>query len=123
VLVNVAALDMLHASHSVLTREVRRYTRPRLRAKLEAAGFEIARLSYTNCATLPITLAVRLAQRLTGAAGRQDDAELAVPSAPINAVLTALLAVEAFFLGWINLPIGSSVMCLARRPASGRAPR
>src|SRR5262249_41867806 len=66
VLVNAAALDVLRGSHSTLTHEVRRYTRTRLAARLERAGFTIDRLTYTNMATFPITLAVRMADRMTG---------------------------------------------------------
>jgi len=38
-LVNVAALEILHGSHSTLTMEVRRYTKTRLRQLLAGAGF------------------------------------------------------------------------------------
>src|SRR6187549_1005397 len=48
VLVNVAALDILQGSHSTLTHELRRYTRLRLRTRLERAGFRIERLTFTN---------------------------------------------------------------------------
>jgi hypothetical protein len=35
----------------------------------------------------------------------------------VNALLTAALAVESVALRAVNLPLGSSVMALARRPA------
>jgi len=117
VLVNAAALDILHGSHSALTHEVRRYTHARLRAKLEAAGFMIERMTSTNMVTLPLTLAVRLAQRLRGSAGTPGEAEMQVPAAPINEVLNAALAGEAWLIDrGLSLPAGSSVMALARKP-------
>ncbi len=114
-LFNVAALDILKGSHSALANERRRYTAPRLRAKLEAAGFEIIRLSYTNMTTLPITLAVRLAQRARGHRDEAGEAEMEVPPAPLNAVLAAALQLEAGLFSAVPLPVGSSVMCVARR--------
>ena len=38
-----------------------------------------------------------------------------MPPAPVNAVLSAALAIEAKALRAVNMPIGSSVLCLARR--------
>lgn len=115
-LVNVAALDILHGSHSALTHEVRRYTKPRLRAVMSRAGFVVERITFTNMATFPATLAVRLGERLTGRAGQASDADLRVPPRPINAVLNAVLAVESELLRVTNLPIGTSLMCVARKP-------
>ena len=43
------------------------------------------------------------------------EAEIAVPIAPVNAALTALVSLEALALRAVNMPIGSSLMCLARK--------
>lgn len=116
--VNVAAMPFLHGSHSILSNEVRRYTRSDLRMTLEGAGFEVQRITYTNFTTLPLTAAVRYAQRFTG--GHQESAaEITVPVAPVNAILTGLLAVESIALRLTNMPAGSSLLCLARKPANG----
>jgi SAM-dependent methyltransferase len=115
-LFNVAALDMLRGSHSALTMEVRRYTRERLRTRLEAAGFEVARMTFTNFATFPLTLAVRWSDRMRGQAETASTADLRVPAPPINAVLDLALRVEAQMMRVVDLPIGSSLLCLARRP-------
>lgn len=115
VLINAAALDVLRGSHSALAHEQRRYTTARLRAKLDAAGFDVIRMSYTNFTTLPLTLAVRLAQRLGGRRDNAAETEMTVPMAPVNAVLTGLLAVEAAVLRLTPLPAGSSVLSVARK--------
>lgn len=117
VLINVPALDMLRGSHSTLTHEVRRYTPADLRRPLERAGFEIQRLTFTCMATFPLTLAVRIFDRLTGRALVASDAELRVPVAPINATLGFFLLLESALLRVTNLPVGTSVMCVARKPA------
>jgi SAM-dependent methyltransferase len=117
---NVAALPALRGNHSVLGGEVRRYTRARLRWALERGGFEIERLTYTNVSILPIVAATRWLQRLGG--HKESANEITVPSAPINAALTGVLALEAAALRIVNMPLGSSVLCLARKPAGSSNP-
>src|SRR6266516_2034655 len=56
-IINVAALEILRGDHSVLSRELRRYTRRTLRAAVTAAGFTIVRLTYTNAVLfLPLAM-------------------------------------------------------------------
>lgn len=110
---NVAALPMLSGDHSVLGGEVQRYTKPGLRRHLERAGFEVMRLTYTNFAILPLVAGVRLAQRVRG--HRESSSETMVPSAPINLALSGLLAVEAAALRAVDMPLGSSLLTLARK--------
>jgi SAM-dependent methyltransferase len=116
--VNVAALDMLKGDHSALMSEVRRYTRRQLSDKLEAAGFRIERITYTNAAIFPVTAGVRAIQRLRGVkaeGGLRGD--FYVPPAPINTLFAGALALEASLINrGINMPFGSSVLCLARKP-------
>lgn len=117
-LVNVAAMPFLHGSHSVLSSEIRRYTRPGLRRLLERNGFDVERITYTNFSTLPLTAGVRMAQRLIGG-DQESAAEITVPAAPVNALLSGLLAIESFAVKFADMPAGSSLLCLARKP-SGR---
>ncbi len=116
-LFNVAALDLLRGSHSTLGMEVRRYTKARLRDRLGAAGLTVERLTFTNMATFPLTLAVRWADRVTGRAAQASASDLQVPPAPINTALDWALRAEAQVLRFVELPIGTSLLCLARRPA------
>jgi SAM-dependent methyltransferase len=116
-IVNVAALKVLRGGQSVLGGEVRRYTRRRLRDVLERHGFRIERLTYTNATLFPLILAVRLGQRATGLAERARESDLNVPPRLINEPLSGLLGIEARLLRWFDMPIGSSVLCLARKPA------
>lgn len=113
-LLNAAALQMLRGNHSVLSHEVRRYSKASLTALLQPAGFRIQWISYTNATILPLLLALRLAQRLLG--HQESPAEISVPPAPLNLALSALLAVEAVALKVVGMPAGSSVLCLAQKP-------
>jgi ubiquinone/menaquinone biosynthesis C-methylase UbiE len=114
-IVNVAALEALRGNHSVLSNEIRRYSRGGLTRRLEAAGFRVTRASYTNFSILPMVAAVRLKQRLGGAHVESQD-EITVPPAPLNALLSSLLAVEAAALRVVNMPVGSSLLAVARKP-------
>jgi SAM-dependent methyltransferase len=117
VVVNAAALDMLKGDHSELVSEVRRYTRKSLQSKLESAGFRVDRITYTNAALFPVTAGVRAFQRLRGVkpeGGARGDFH--VPPAPVNALFSGALALESRLIArGLNMPIGSSVLCLARR--------
>jgi SAM-dependent methyltransferase len=114
---NLAALELLRASHSILAEEVRRYTKPMLRAAIERAGLRVERMTYTNFTLFPVMLASRTLQRVRGVDRPEEIArEIAVPSAPVNNALTAVLSLEARALRHVNMPIGSSLLCLARKP-------
>jgi len=116
-IVNVAAMNVLRGDHSVLSREIRRYTRADLRRRLQAAGFTIVRLTYTN-ATLFLPLAVtRSMQRRRGLRQeREAEREISVPARPVNAILSGVLSVESMWLRFFDAPFGSSLLCLARKP-------
>ena len=114
-LFNVAALNLLRGSHSPLSGEVRRYTRAALKAHIEAAGFRITRLTFTNCVTFPVMLGARLSDRLLGKANIGSTADLQVPMAPINSALDLALCLESRAITYVNMPIGSSLFCLARK--------
>jgi SAM-dependent methyltransferase len=118
-LVNVAALEILRGSHSALTMERRRYTPRRLTSVLTSAGFSVVRLTFTNTLTFPLTLVARLTDRVRGRAAVASDADLRVPSAPINAVLSVAVAIDGALLRAINLPIGTSLMCVAEKCPGG----
>jgi SAM-dependent methyltransferase len=112
-LVNVAALRALTGNHSVLGGEVRRYHRRELRDHLLRSGFEVRRLTYTNFTLLPLVAGVRFAQRLAG--HRESDREMTVPASPLNLMLSGVLALEAAALRVIDMPLGSSLLALARK--------
>lgn len=117
-IVNTAAMEMLRGDHSILGGEVHRYSRSELRARLEASGFQVLRITYTNAFLFPLTAAVRFAQRLRGLKkGDQNEGDFHVPPAPINSLLAGMLAIESAVVGaGIDMPAGSSLLCLARKP-------
>jgi ubiquinone/menaquinone biosynthesis C-methylase UbiE len=117
-IIHVPAMNVLRGNHSVLSLELRRYSRASLRTLVEHAGFRIERVIYTNASLFPVMLAIRGAQRLAGLAAAGDAlAEITVPPAPVNAALSAVLAAEAAIARVVPMPFGSSLICLARKPA------
>jgi SAM-dependent methyltransferase len=97
------------------SRHRRRYSRTELLAKTRAAGFEVLRCTSFFTATLPLIALHRLAPR---GAGSQPVSELRV-SRTANAVAELLLKPECWLIkAGVSLPIGSSLMIVARRPAA-----
>ena len=117
-ILNVAALDVLRGPHSTLSEEVRRYTPARLRSLVEDAGFAIERLTFVNASLFPLMLPVRVLQRWRSGEDQAPAGEfdIRVPPAPINALLTGVVRVEAAALRAIDMPIGGSLLCRARKP-------
>jgi SAM-dependent methyltransferase len=116
-IVNVAALAILRGNHAVFGAEVRRSTRRRLRGLLARAGFEVTRLTYSNASLFPLILTIRIGQRIMGLATPEEaGTDVVVPSEPINAILGGLLRLEARALRVVDMPIGSSLLCVARKP-------
>ena len=113
-IVNVAALESLRGNHSVLSGEVRRYSKADLRRRLEQAGFRVTHSTYTNFSILPLVGAIRLKQRMSGHVESQD--EITIPFGPVNAALSGLLAMEAAAARIVNMPLGSSLVAVARKP-------
>jgi SAM-dependent methyltransferase len=115
-IVNVAALRILRGNHSVFGAEVRRSTRRRLRGLMSDAGLRVTRLTYSNAILFPLMLAVRSGQRLMGLATPEEaGTDVVLPPAPVNGLLTLLLQVEARALRIVDMPIGSSLLCVARK--------
>jgi SAM-dependent methyltransferase len=131
ILVNVAALEILRGGHAVLAEEVRRYNRKLLAEELSGAGLQVEWMSYTNALLFPIVLGARLVQRaLRLDTPDETGREIEVPAAPVNAAFDAILAIEAALLRVVNMPFGSSLLCMARKddrrvtsPAAAPAPR
>jgi len=117
---NVAAMEALRGDHSVLSHEIRRYSLGDLRRRLEAAGFSIERITYTNASLFLPLLATRTLQRWRGLREELEaQQEITVPLAPINAGLSTLMWIESLWLRGFDAPFGSSLLCLARKPGVG----
>jgi SAM-dependent methyltransferase len=111
-LVRVPAFDGIRGSHDVAVHTRHRYQRDELCAKLEDVGFRIERASYANFAMFPVASALRFVERF---ASIERATDLWSPPAPLNALLTGLLGLEARLVATTGLPWGLSVVVAARR--------
>ncbi len=114
-LVRVPALKMLWGAHDVAVQSRHRYTRRELRGLLEDTGLEVLRLTYANCFLFPLLFLRRTLDRLTGRIG----SDVAFLPAPFEWAFRRLLEMEARIVrGGLSLPIGASLMALARKPST-----
>jgi SAM-dependent methyltransferase len=113
-LLSVPAFAFLWGPHDEMHHHQRRYRRAPLRHLLEANGFRVRLLSYCNSWLFPPAALVRLLHRVLPLGG--SNVELAMPPAPLNAVLANLFASERFVLPHLSLPFGISLLALVQKP-------
>lgn len=99
----------------------RRYTRGRAVRALKQAGFTVDRATYMFGGTFPLFAAQRLVTRLKERGKSSELASGAVPALPqvskgVEKVLLGLSGLDRRILGRRNLPFGSSVVVVARKP-------
>jgi SAM-dependent methyltransferase len=123
VILTLAALDVLHGDHAEVWQEVRRYTPASARRLIEAAGLRPERVSFLFASLFPLMASVRLVQRVTRRFGRtvRADTDITVPIGPLNLLLTMLVSAEAALVRHVPMPIGSSLLVIARKPSRGEA--
>jgi hypothetical protein len=82
--------------------------------KIEKAGLEVVQTTYANTLLFPIAVVRRLLAKFRDNAGGESDVRPVPP--PLNLALTGLLGLEALLLQHTRLPLGLSVIALARKP-------
>jgi SAM-dependent methyltransferase len=92
----------------------RRYRLRHYRRLFEAARLQVTTASYFNTLLFPPIAAVRVVKMATGSTAADDDA---MPPAPLNSLLTGLFAAERHWLAHAPLPIGVSIVLIARQSA------
>lgn len=110
-LVRVPALRILWGAHDEAVHSRHRYTRAELEALLRGAGFEVVRATYANSLLFPVILLRRTLDRLTGRHG----SDVAFLPAPLETLFRSLLLLEAWLVRRTSLPVGASVLVLARK--------
>lgn len=111
-MISVPAFNFMWSKHDEAVHHKRRYTKNQLKKLLEANGFIIEKMSYWNCFLfLPIVL-MRLVKR--GRKNQEIKTDVAEVPGFINSILTMVLKIEAYLIRHVNLPVGVSLVCLAR---------
>jgi len=111
---NLPAFDWLRSSHDAAIHTARRYTAGEIRAKLRCAGLRPVRVRYWNWMLFPLIALVRLARRRSDPAPAAPASDLRPVAPALNAVLNALLALEAR-LAFVPAPAGLSILAVARK--------
>jgi len=110
-IVTVPAYHWLWGPHDDLNSHKRRYTRPRLRATLAAAGLDVTYATYFNTILFPMAALVRIAEKITGKYAHEDR----MPSAPVNWALYHAFRLERRLVtSGARLPYGTSVLAVAQ---------
>jgi len=124
--VTAPAFQWLWSHNDELNGHQRRYSAPELRARLVSAGWTVARLTYNNFALFPMAAGLILLRRTTrrepelGSPHFDDDSyQVEMEPAPplLNTVLTGVTWMEAQVLRWVRLPLGTSLIAVAQKPA------
>ena len=112
--VRVSALDALRSRHSIHASERQRFTRARLVRCVDDAGLRVLRCSYANSLLLPVALfKFRVWEPLTKAPAASG----VTPVAPwLDGLLHGALRAESAMVGaGVDLPVGQSLVLVARR--------
>jgi SAM-dependent methyltransferase len=115
-LLSVPAYQWAWSDHDVRAGHHRRYTRAQLVRLVEGSGMQVLRATYAFSAVFPLFVAERLRRRVAPPA--PDDTRLPQVSARTDRVLMALCAADARLLRRLDLPVGSSVLLAAVKPAA-----
>lgn len=115
-IVSVPAVPLLWSGHDVSVHHKRRYMARTLRPVLRAAGFHIERLTYHTSLLFPAVLAQRMWSRLREGSRGRAEYPVTVPPAIINRLFYAIMKVERRLLRSVDMPLGSSLVAVCRRP-------
>lgn len=124
--ITVPAFQSLWSDHDKINHHRRRYRRRQMRKILQSAGFEIERITYCNTFLFPIVYVIRRMQALARRFRPKGEAEVssdlhAYPRL-VNSLLYRLMLVEAWIVKRIDLPIGVSILAVARKPLEPAGP-
>ena len=109
------ALMSLWGKHDIAVQAARRYNKPQLQRLVTGAGFKCEKISYMNFILLPFVFAVRKLSNLKPGPAHSDVKET---SPVINTLLKIIYGSERFLLRFMNLPLGSSIIAVCRKPSA-----
>ena len=117
VMATVPAFQWMWGRQDVINQHKRRYRSRQLSQLFRDQGLEISRLTYLNTLLFPVVAAVRLARRIAPTRNGQLRSDFAMTRpGPLNMLLSRIFAGEAWAIRRWRLPIGVSLLCVARKP-------
>src|SRR3989338_3999780 len=116
--IGVPPYQFLWSEHDVALHHYRRYTAKQLRTMLHANGFAVQKLSYCISFLFPIIVAYRMGRRLLkalfGVRSKLNTSYVAMPK-PLNSFFVFLLYIESLLLSYVNFPVGTSIIAVAKK--------
>ena len=113
---SVPAVPLLWGEHDISVHHKRRYMANTLRPVLDAAGFEIERMTYHTSLLFPAVFAQRMWSRLRKGIKEHAEYPVKVPPAIINKPFYSIMNLERKLMRRFDMPIGSSLVAICRRP-------
>jgi len=105
----VPAHRWMWSAHDVVNHHQRRYSKAGLKRLIEGSPLKLEKIGYFNSLLFPLAVAQRLASKARG----KDDAEVKLPSAPLNKALEKVFGAERHLVGRLPLPPGLSLFAVA----------
>lgn len=115
-IVTDAAFEFLRSEHDESVHGVRRYTKRSLSNAVQQVGFTVVRISYWDFFLFPAVLLVRFAKNVLPRRHSRPVSNLKPIFQPLNRMLSWLVHIEAKLIAQIQLPFGTSIVLLARKP-------
>lgn len=117
VMVTVPAFQWMWGPQDVINHHKRRYRAHELSRLFTEQGLQIARFTYLNTILFPVVAAVRLLRRVVPQRNGhlKSDFSMTRPG-PLNTLLSRVFGAEAYVIRRWRLPIGVSLLCVARKP-------
>jgi SAM-dependent methyltransferase len=112
----VPAFEFLWGPHDEAHHHQRRYRAQTLRLRLQAAGFNVRKLSYYNTWLFPLVALVRLFRKVFP--GGEAGVEVTLPPDFLNRALESLFSSERYLLQYARFPFGVSLIAVAQKPGS-----
>jgi len=123
--ITVPALPWLYSTYDQASGHYRRYDRALLRKRLVERGFHVLHLTHFNTILLPLAVAARMFRLRDGRRpppastcerlSALQDQDLRVPSTPMNELFARLFGAETALASGPGLPIGVSLLAVARK--------
>ncbi len=117
-LLTVPAYRFLWSIHDEALGHRRRYVASEIHSLLNNSGFSTLRRSYAITFALPAIASFRILQGLIPSLYQRGASYVEVPTVA-NAALVGLIRLESWLLRMIDLPLGTSILALAKKKREG----
>jgi SAM-dependent methyltransferase len=117
IMVTVPAFQWMWGPQDIINHHKRRYRSDQLLKLFADEGLQISRFTHINTILFPVVAAVRLFRRVVPERNGdlKSDFSMTRPG-PLNSMLGKLFGAEAWMVRRWRLPIGVSLLCVARKP-------